>query len=304
MSNPIVVIQNRGAGDRLGAQLTWYICQLIHAHFLGHVIEYEEQLFPRSIYTLTLKQFIDEHYNKNLSVPIAGQRQSIVSSENWCAFHHHTVNMIKSDLVRYFRDHMSSSLLGSILDEHALAKGYRLPFHPGNTILVHLRLDDVNFENRVDYNGSHSFNYYVNKVNQSDLDYSDEGQYYKDCGVVTDNYNLYNCQAPMSDTKIQDVIYRARTCTEYKDHDVVIITSPIGEVTLPYRTIRSDDPSLDLYYLCRGESALILSRSTFALTTLYFTKATDVWVPKWGYLASMGLGTRFQKETTTRFHLF
>ena len=39
MHNNYIIINNRGAGDRIGAQLSWYICQLIYAHHNNYYIE-------------------------------------------------------------------------------------------------------------------------------------------------------------------------------------------------------------------------------------------------------------------------
>ena len=63
-TNYFMCIHNRGHGDRIGSQLTWYICQLIYAHYNSYYIEYNEELYPNSIFTLALKKYIDE-YNKN-----------------------------------------------------------------------------------------------------------------------------------------------------------------------------------------------------------------------------------------------
>ena len=155
------------------------------------------------------------------------------------------------------------------------------------TILIHLRLDDVNFENRIDYDGSLSLNYYANKIKDINFDYSDEKQYYINNGIVND-YELYNAQSPISDEKIELIVNKIKL--KYPYYKVLIITSPIGKVTLPYPIIRSDDPSLDLFYLCNC-NITILSRSTFALSSLYLSRANEIWIPTWGYVSSLGLNS-------------
>jgi hypothetical protein len=293
MKNNYIIITNRGAGDRLGAQLTWYICQLIYAHHNNYYIEYNEELYPNSIYMLSLKKYIDD-YNKN---KVKGDYISFIDSDNWCKLNSKVVTIIKSDLISYFKQHLFK--IRNFIDEYAFSRKYSITFNPKETILVHLRLDDVNFTNRIDYDGSHSLNYYANKVNNSNFDYSDETQIYLNSGITKD-HGQYNCQAPISDDKIEAVINKIKANNKYKNHKVLIVTSPIGNVTLNYPIIRSNDPSLDLFYLCNCE-IVILSRSTFALSVLYLSRSKEFWIPTWGYVSSIGLETNY---CNTKFNFF
>jgi hypothetical protein len=283
MKTNYIIIENRGIGDRLGAQLTWYICQLIYAHYHSYYIEYNEELYPNSIFTLALKKYINE-YNKN---KIKNELIKFIDSDNWCNLNSKLVTIIKSDLISYFKQHLFK--IRNFIDEYALSRKYSITFNPRETILIHLRLDDVNFDNRIDYDGSFSFNFYANKINNNNFDYSDETQYYLNNSIVKD-HNLYNAQSPISDDKIESIINKIKL--KYKNHKVLIITSPIGKVTLNYPIIRSIDPSLDLFYLCNCD-IVILSRSTFALSTLYLSRAKEYWIPTWGYVSSLGLETEF-----------
>ena len=285
MRSNYIIMQNRGGGDRLGAQITWYICQLIYAHYNNYYIEYNEELYPDSIFMLALKKYIDEH-NKNKT---KGELIIFIESDNWCKLNSQIVIKIKSDLINYFKKHLFK--IRKILDEYALLKKYSIKFNPKETILIHLRLDDVNFDNRIDYNGSYSLNYYANKVNNSNFDYNDETQCYLNNNITRD-HNLYNCQAPMSDYKIEDIINKIKIKYPHKNYKVLIVTSPIGNVSLNYPIIRSSDPSLDLFYLCNCK-IVVLSRSTFALASLYFSNDTEFWIPTWGYVSSIGLQTNY-----------
>lgn len=276
-----IIITNRGLGDRLGAQFTWYICQLIYAHYNSYYIEYNEKIYPNSIFMLALKKYIDE-YNKN---KIKGTFVNFIDSDNWCKINSKVVVTIKSDLISYFQKYLYK--IRNYIDEFALNNKYNILFHPYETILIHLRLDDVNFENRIDYDGSLSLNYYANKIKDINFDYSDEKQYYINNGIVND-YELYNAQSPISDEKIELIVNKIKL--KYPYYKVLIITSPIGKVTLPYPIIRSDDPSLDLFYLCNC-NITILSRSTFALSSLYLSRANEIWIPTWGYVSSLGLNS-------------
>lgn len=293
MQNNYIIITNRGVGDRLGAQLTWYICQIIYAHYNNYYIEYNEELYPNSIFTLGLKKYIEE-YNRNKN-----KREYVffIDTDNWCKLNSKIVTIIKSDLISYFKQHLFK--IRNFIDEYALSRKYSITFNPKETILIHLRLDDVNFANRIDFDGSYSLNYYANKVNDNNFDYTDETQFYLNNGILKD-HNLYNCQAPISDDKIESIINKIKNNNKYKYHKILIVTSPIGNVTLNYPIIRSNDPSLDLFYLCNCD-IVILSRSTFALSTLYLSRSNEIWIPTWGYVSSLGLETKY---SNIKFNFF
>jgi hypothetical protein len=294
MQTDFIVIKNFGAGNRLGANLTFYIFQIIYAHYHQYYIEYNEELYPDSIFTLALKKYIDE-YNTN---KIKGNYIDIIDSDNWCKLNSKVVIIIKSDLISYFKQYLFK--IRYFLDEYALLRNYSITFNPKETILIHLRLDDINFNNRIDYNGSYSLHYYANKVNNNNFNYSDETQYYLNNGIIKD-HNLYNCQAPLSDYKIEEIINKIKIKNPHKNYQVLIVTSPIGNVTLNYPIIRSCDPSLDLFYLCNCE-IVILSRSTFALSLLYFSRGTEFWIPNWAYVATLGLQTNYCKSKFNYFN--
>lgn len=293
MQTDYIIIKNRGHGDRLGSQLMWYICQLIFGHYNNYYIEYDEELYPNSVFTLALKKYIDE-YNKNKT---KNKLINFINSDNWCELNSKVVTIIKLDLISYFKQYLFK--IRHFLDEYALTRNYFIKFNPFETILIHLRLDDINFANRIDYNGKYSLNYYINKVNNNDFNYTDETQYYINNGITKD-HNLYNCQAPISDYKIEEIIYKIKMKYPHKNYKVLIITSPIGDITLKYPIIRSSDPSLDLFYLSNCE-IVILSKSTFSLSLLYFSRATEFWIPSWGYVASIGLETDYCKSKFNYF---
>ena len=53
--NNYIVLSDRGLGDRLGAQLSWYICQIIYAHYNSYFIEFDDLLYSNSIFMLAIK---------------------------------------------------------------------------------------------------------------------------------------------------------------------------------------------------------------------------------------------------------
>jgi hypothetical protein len=89
---------------------------------------------------------------------------------------------------------------------------------------------------------------------------------------------------------------------KYPDYEVVIITSPGNYGTgFSYRSIRSNDENLDLYLLCNSE-VIILSRSNFSLSSLFFGMAKEVYVPMWGHLACIGPCTKFDNCNFNYFY--
>ena len=83
---------------------------------------------------------------------------------------------------------------------------------------------------------------------------------------------------------------------------------------LNYPIIKSEDESLDLYYLsiCR---VTILSRSTYALSSLFFSLPTEIgnhsltleektYIPLWGHMTCLGLDTKYDKTEKRRFSYF
>jgi len=287
-----IILKDRGEGDRIGAQITWYLCQIIYAHYNSYYIEITNLIYENSIFIQAIRKFI-ENYNQN---KIKGEYIDLITDDLWCHLNSKVVVNINSDLISYFRNNLFN--MRNYLDEFALLKKYSITYNPKETILVHLRLDDINFDNRIDYDGSYSLNYYANKVNNNNFNYDDETQSYYNAGITKDT-NLYNAQSPIDDYKLNNIIDKIKI--RYPSYKVLIVTSPIGNVTLPYNTIRSNDPSLDLFYLCNCDF-VILSRSTFALTSLYFNRAKEVWIPTWGYVSSIGLESKYCKSKFNYFN--
>ena len=303
---PYIKLINRY--DRMGSNISSYICQIIYAHYNNYYIDYAYQdsfsenrinlKYSDSIIIMGIESYI-KNYNKD---KIKTYEIELIDKYNfWCTVQVKTVNCIKQDLFSYFYKHLRDNFI-NIIDEFAISKQYSLPFNPNKTILIHLRLDDLDLNNRIDYSGMVSSYCWSNKLINNDFinNFEKESEYYDMIGfnnypsVARETfYQQLNVQAPMSDEKIENIINICKQ--KYPEDEIVIVTSPVGDVTLPYRMIRSNDPSLDLYYLCNCEK-LILSRSTFSLCALYLTKATYIWLPIWGHTASTGLTTKYDKN--------
>jgi len=292
ISNKYIILRDRGEGDRIGAQITWYICQIIYAHYYSYYIDITHLVYENSIFMQAIRKFVNL-YNQDKK---KGEELKLIDNDFWCYLNSKVVVDIKTDLISYFRNNLFK--MRDWLDEFALTKNYSITYNPKETILIHLRLDDIHFDNRIDYDGSFSLNYYANKINKNIFDYSDETQTYYNAGITKDT-NLYNAQSPISDEKLGKIIDNIQK--RYPKYRVLIVTSPIGKVTLDYPIIRSVDPSIDLFYLCNCDF-VILSRSTFALTSLYFGRAKEFWIPTWGYVASLGLETNYCKSKFNYFN--
>ena len=291
MKNDYIILIDRGQGDRIGSQITWYICQIIYAHYNNYYIDVNYIIYKDSIFMQAIKKYIDL-YNKD---KIKGTNINFIENDLWCQLNSKVVCTIKLDLINYFRNNLFK--IRDYLDDFAFYKKYSINFNPRETILIHLRLDDINYDNRIDYDGTYSLNYFVDKINNNNFNYDDEIQTYKNLGIVN-NINLYNTQAPLDDNKIIKVIENIKQ--RYPIYKILIVASPKGNITLPYPTIRSTDPSIDLFYLCNCDF-VILSKSTFALSSVYFSRAKEIWIPTWGYVGCLGLQTKYNNSTFKYF---
>jgi hypothetical protein len=171
-TNKYIILRDRGEGDRIGAQITWYLCQIIYAHYHSYYIDITHLVYENSIFMQSIRCFIDL-YNKDKE---KGDEVKIIDNDSWCYLNSKVVVDIKTDLISYFRNNLFN--MRYLLDKFALAKNYSITYNPKETILIHLRLDDIHFGNRIDYDGSFSLNYYANKINKNNFDYNDETQTY------------------------------------------------------------------------------------------------------------------------------
>jgi hypothetical protein len=115
---------------------------------------------------------------------------------------------------------------------------------------------------------------------------------------ITGFYPGCNSQSPLSDNKLQEQINIA--LTKHPDYEVVIVSSPNEHVS-GYRYISSTDESYDLFLLCNSE-VVILSRSTYALSSLYFGIAKEVYIPMWGHISCFGLTNKYDCSKYNYFY--
>jgi len=263
---PYILLYDRP--DRLGANITNYMAQILYAYHNKYYIKIEGDLkYNTTPFVKALFNFIEE-YNKDKK-----HNFRIVYGNTHCytGLIGQTTQTINSDYFTYFKR------LNIKLDVN-----YPIPFDVSKTILIHLRLDDV--AHCSDYNGSICTNFYKNKVENKEYCFYTQPE---GC----------NRQAPLSDSKIISILNEINQ----PDYTVKIITTPNSIVTLPYEVITTNDESHDLYLLTKCK-IVILSRSTFSLSSLFFGDHQTVYIPSWGHSVCLGLNTKFDKTNFKYFY--
>ena len=157
--------------DRLGSNLTWYIMQIVYAHYKKYFIHYHnDSPFSSSLFVQAMIDYI-EKYNYNLGETLGNHdhlfTESFIeeSQQDWPGNNMIVCNEIHSDLLSYFKEHIypefSKLLALRVTRNDAVYRNVVvIPFN--KTIAVHLRLDDV--VERRDYNGIFSSQYYREKI--------------------------------------------------------------------------------------------------------------------------------------------
>ena len=311
---PYFKLIGKQSGDRLGANYLSYICQIIFAHFMQYYIVYDSLNFSESIFIQSLQQYI-EYYNKDKTKDNIEITTELFTKNNECDtdeplfFSGFVVSMIQMDIYTYFHLYIEKDFVFRI--HHLAQSENKLPFDPKKTILVHLRLDDLHEKNSFDYDGNIVSKYFIEKMNDDYFYHYKEykkntffGQYYRyisKSGVTkklltsnkklpNDYYKIVMYQSIMQEEKIQKKI--DELSEKYPEDEIILISSQTGNIQMKYKTIRSQNPDYDLYCLCQCEK-VILSRSTYALSSLLFSNKTDVLIPSWSITACMGLQTKY-----------
>jgi len=289
-----IILVNRP--DRMGANLSWYIMQIIYAHYHKYFIHRPHLHFSESIFIKTIIDYT-EKYNHELGEEFGSHDHGnylswiLNSQQDWPGNNMIVCNNIQCDLVSYFKKNIYSNIK-SIWDNYTQID----PIIYSKKIGVHLRLDDV--VDRPDYNGIYCTEYYRDKLNNGNIniDLEEERQYCAKRGIQIDGwgryYNHYDCQAPINETRVQLMIDIA--LQKYSDHEVVIVASTIGTINLPYPQIRSGDMDEDLAVLCNCD-VLICSRSLYCFCSVYLGNATEIYIPMWGHIAGTGLMSKYDQ---------
>jgi hypothetical protein len=314
--------------DRMGANFTWYIMQMIYAHFHNYYIVCDGLKYEDSAFVQSVKRWIEQYnfkfeqeYGKYIVEENQLKRWIEDSHQDWPGNNMIVCKAIGCDLITYFKRHLYSEFR-PMMEQTIQEIGYPVLENAENTICIHLRLDDVT--HRFDYDGSICSAYYADKLNRGSIsiNINEEIIWGMQHGVCiegdTRHYSAYDCQAPISKEKLRPIIEEVRK--KYPDHRILVVSSPNSTaymidmlstteadmnidnpINIEYTTLSSDDPSVDLWTLCQAD-VLICSRSLFCLSAVYCGKAKEVYLPMWGHIAGTGLTSNY--DNNTNFHYF
>jgi hypothetical protein len=304
-------------GDRLGSHIIHFLSIIIYAYYNNLYIVYEpdkvnynneeyeyegvkykksfivtailrwidnhNKRFPTKNYLENYKNFTTKQYELDFETPF--KHNEYFYSQDLLIITTQVLYNIKTDLISYFRKYIHQSMRQCIQDA-VPSCSYSIPFTPEKTILVHLRMGDV--KDRQDYDGSICSNHYKNRIDN-------DNQSIQGIAIL----GHANMQTPLDRHKVENAISEAKE--KYPDHEVVIVTAP-GDYNIdyPYRCIRSDDESYDMFLLCNAD-VLILSRSTFSLSAAFLGMAREIWCPLWGHFICTGLYTKYDNSKFNYF---
>jgi hypothetical protein len=287
-----------GASDRLGGNIADMVSQIIYAVNNNAYIKYDRnyirvynsynQRYNNSIFMQTLFDIIDEH-NNTITNKSFDNYVELAEPSHFQVFSK-TVLDIKQDLFSFFKTNLFTNKIKEEFLNKAKILNYEIPFDPKNTILIHHRLEDV--RHRPDYDGSECANFMKGKIENNEI---------PDNTVLSTTTPPPMCQiqAPLSTEKLKKIV--DLVLKDKPNHEVILITNPNENINdLPYRYISSHDEFYDLFLLCNSET-LILSRSNYALSSLFFGKAKNVHIPLWGHIPCYGLYTKYDNNNFKYF---
>lgn len=285
--NEFTCINLYDRGDRLGANLTWYITTILIAIKNNYKIIFIKPKtmyrFHDSIFVESLFHYIDYHNETNFGDNLAIQKGQVINqTHDYFTRMIESVIDIKLDLVTAFKKLIFTQKFKKKFDELVKIKNYTIPYNTEKTIVVHLRLDDMK-------------NTFVDEATRN--------QYSKIFKNIIDNDDAnfkfpgYAGQSSIKENILQSIILKALNI--YVDYEVVVITN--GEHTLPYKTIHNKDESYDLFLLSNSK-ILIGSMSSFSFAAMQFGNQTSVYYPLWDHVVSFGLTTKYDK--TENIELF
>jgi len=303
-------------GDRLGSHVLQYLSIIIYAFYNNLYIvyeaekvnynnpdyEYEGTKYKESFIVKAILKWIDNHNKKfpvkdyltvykglrpmeyclNFETPF--KENTYFYSCDLLIITTQVLYNIRTDLISYFKKYIYQSMRQEI--SKVIPKNCNLPYNPKKSILVHLRLGDV--KDRPDYDGAFCSNHYKIRIDNDNQSVQ---------GIATLGY--CNMQTPLAKGKVDLAILEATQ--KYPQHEVIIVTQPGDyKIDYPYRCIRSDDESYDMFLLCNAD-VLILSRSTFSLSAAFLGTATEIWSPLWGHFVCTGLYTKYDNSKFNYF---
>lgn len=271
--------------DRLGTNLVWYISTILLAiknNYKICLIKPKTQYsYYNSIFVESLINFIEEYNERHFPNTSSEDKKKFINQDDeyFKKIIRCLIN-IKCDFITGFREQIFTQNFKDNLNELAKIRGYNIPYDSKKSIVVHLRLDDrqnyfVSDKDRENYS-----NNFRNIINNDDVNFKFPG---------------FGGQSAICENKIKEIIERVSII--YKDYEVIIITN--GEHNLPYKTIRNDDESYDLFLLCNSE-ILIGSMSTFSFCSVMFGNHQYVYYPLWDHFVLFGITTKYDKTNNDK----
>ena len=280
--------------DRLGTNITIYLSRILYAHKNNIIIKFyrpkEQYRFNNSVFVKLLFDYIDIHNTKMYNQNIKDDILCDTLSDDYFLGVSNVIQNIQKDYVSYFKEFIYEDIK---LNFSNIKNVYsNIPFDINKTILVHLRLDDT--FNWSDYDGSICSNYYKEKIKNNEVCHHSFNPLNNDLFI--------NYQGPLSTQKVENIINKAKS--QFNDHEVILLTSPMSDTSqYPYRTIKNNDESYDLYLLTLCK-VVILSRSNFALASLYFNDKDKIYIPLWGHTAILGFDTIYDNNDKGIYEYF
>jgi hypothetical protein len=287
------ILKNRP--DRIGTEILSILFQFYYCYINNYSVCYNNSTrFKDSIFMKTLFKVIDD-YNLSLKnnenncstavdlINIAGPGET-----DMCYGMGFIVQLIQNDMLSFFKKNFYCNIK-DFYNIQGLC--YSIPFDVDNSIVIHLRLDDMFFES--DYDGKICSNHYINLINNS-----------KPCHFIYSSYdNKWNQQSPLSSDKIKSQL--DKLLEQFPSSKIIIITSPNTSIpTMNFKydmLIQNNHYNYDLFLLSKSKK-IILSRSNFALISLFFGEHTHVHMPLWGHFACAGFGTKYDNCKFTYFY--
>ncbi len=277
----IFLLKNRP--DRIGTEILSILFQFYYCYINGYYLKYDINNinFIDSVFIKSILKIIDKHNSKiinldsivlddNINIPGPGET-------DMCYGMGKIVKIIESDMLSFFK----KNFYNDIKDFYKLNTNYIIPFDIENSIIIHLRLDDQWWEN--DYDGKVCSNHYIDLINNNN-----------ECFFTNGPNNQYNKQNPLSSDKIK--IQLNILLEKFPESKIVVISSPltkIPELNFNYdMLIQNEDYNYDLFLLSKSKK-IILSRSNYALVSLFFGEHSYIYMPLWGHFACAGFGTKY-----------
>jgi len=314
--NKSLKIINRG--DLIGNNIIGDILQIIIGDLEHYYIkDIEDTLdnksgadIKNSIFIQTLNEvikFINKDRNdNNIIEDIIDRNDEYYKSNNIYSIKKMALKvciLTKQDILSYFREKYYN-IFHTSFDK--LNNKYHIDYDWSKIICLHLRLGDINYNNRFEYNGSYSSKFYLNKIND-DVDYYIESEKIKfledniplEEKNMNPNIDLYDAQAPINPNILISIINKIKQ--EKPEHKLLIVASPYGVIPIQSDyVIRSRDENNDIYAMIQSD-ILICSKSYFSLTAAFLHKGSKIYLPMWGSFASLGFTSKYDKTSNIEY---